>query len=117
MAKLRVKNLRLRTRIGINEWEQQKKQEVVINVELNYDSAKAIETDQMTFAVDYKKLKHEIMDFVEPAQISLIEKLADGILSIVLTYKYVTWAKVQVDKPGALRFAESVSAEVEGDNG
>ena len=40
-ATIRIKNLRLRTYIGIKEEEIKNKQDVVINVMIQYDAAKA----------------------------------------------------------------------------
>jgi D-erythro-7,8-dihydroneopterin triphosphate epimerase len=39
--------------------------------------------------------------------------LTKNILDLVMDDKKVNWARVQVDKPHALRFAESVSVEME----
>ncbi len=38
---IRVKNLRLRTFVGLNEEEQQKRQDVVINLVIAYDAMRA----------------------------------------------------------------------------
>lgn len=42
-----------------------------------------------------------------------MEVLTKRILDTIMEDKKVTWARVEVDKPHALRFAESVSMEME----
>lgn len=40
-ATIRIKNLRLRTYIGINDDEIRNKQDVVVNVKMHYDAAQS----------------------------------------------------------------------------
>ena len=112
MAIIRITNLRLRTIIGTNDWERNTKQDVVINITFDYDATKAIAGDDLKQSVDYKIITKKIIQAVETSQFSLLEKLADRILNIVLENHRVKAASVRVDKPHALRFADSVSVEL-----
>lgn len=106
---VRIKNLRLRVVVGVYEWERKHPQDVVINVEFAFDGAKAMTSDDLDDTVDYKRIKKEILAAVEDTHYALIEKLAGRVLEIVLADPRVQRATVEVDKPGALRFADSVS--------
>jgi FolB domain-containing protein len=106
---IRIKNLRLRTVIGANEWERQQAQEVVLNIELEYDGSHAAVSDRLDDALDYKQLTRQIMREVEAANYFLLEKLAARVLDIIRAQPAVTRAAVEIDKPSALRFADSVS--------
>ena len=44
-ATIRVKDLRLRTYIGFNPEEREKKQDIVINIEISYNIAQAVLED------------------------------------------------------------------------
>lgn len=112
MAKIRITNLKLRTVIGTYDWEREVKQDVVINVTIDCDATKAAATDQLEHAVDYKAITKKIIHDVEASQFFLLEKLADMILKIVTAHPGVQAATVRVDKPQALRFADSVSVEL-----
>lgn len=105
----RIKNLRLRTIIGIFDWERKTKQDVIFNIELEFDGRKAAESDNIEDTVDYKTLTKRIISEVEQSQFYLLEKLADHVLKIILENPNVQRAVVEVDKPHALRFADSVS--------
>jgi len=111
-ATIKIKNLALRTIIGFNEWERNKKQDVVINVEMEFEAKKAVESDNIKDSVDYKKIKNEIIAGVEASNFKLLETLADYVLKIIMDHPQVLAAKVEVDKPHSLRFTKSVSVVV-----
>ena len=106
---IRIKNLRLRTVIGMNDWERKTQQDLIINIEMEFDGTKASQSDDIKNTVNYKTLKKSIITEVEQSRYHLIETLASHILEIVMKYDKVQRAIVEVDKPRALRFADSVS--------
>ena len=112
MATIRISNLKLRTVIGTNDWERECKQDVLINVKIDFDATKASESDHIKDTVDYKAITKRIIGEVEPSSFFLLEKLAKCILIIVMKNPLVKEATVRVDKPLALRFADSVSVEL-----
>ena len=101
--------MRLRTYIGINEDEIKNKQDVVVNVKIDYDAEKATNTDDMSDALNYKTITKAIIKLVEDNRFSLLEKLTADVLSIAAEHSSVRYAEVEVDKPHALRFSDSVS--------
>lgn len=112
MAKIRITNLRLRTIIGAHDWEREVQQDVVVNITLDYDATKGIASDDLRKTVDYKALTKQIVKEVEASRFFLLEKLSGRILDIVTAHPAVREAVVRVDKPQALRFADSVSVEL-----
>ncbi len=109
--KVHIKNLRLRTIVGIFAWERKEVQDVIINITFEFNGSTAAERDDIQDTVDYKELKKSIIKTVENSQFYLLEKLASRILEIVMSDPKVIRANVEVDKPQALRFADSVSVE------
>lgn len=116
MAKIRITNLRLRTIIGANDWERDIKQNVIINITIDYDAAKSGQTDKLEDTIDYKAITKKVIALVESSNYFLLEKLAEKVLESVLDNRKVGQAHVRIDKPGALRFADSVSVEIEREN-
>ena len=112
MARIRITNLRLRTIIGTHDWEREVQQNVIINIILDYDAAKAIASDDLRKTIDYKALTKQIIKEVKASQFFLLEKLAGRVLDVVTAHPAVLEAVVRVDKPQALRFADSVSVEL-----
>lgn len=110
-VKITIENLRLRTIIGINDWERETRQDVVINVELELAAGTVFTRDAIDETVDYKQLNKRIIEEVERSSFFLIEKLGDHLLMVVMEDRRVRRALVRVAKPGALRFTDSVSVE------
>ena len=106
---IRIKNLRLRTIIGIEEWERTNKQDLIINAVIEFDGEKAVESDDISDTVNYKKITKRIIELVEASDYFLLEKLCGRVLQSIMEDKYVVCATVEIDKPGALRFTDSVS--------
>ncbi|WP_339738863.1 dihydroneopterin aldolase [uncultured Sunxiuqinia sp.] len=114
MARIRVKNLLLRTFIGFNPEELVNKQDVVINLEIEVSIPnEALESDEPDGIYDYKKITKRVISYVQDGRFKLLEVLTKNLLEMIMEDDRVRWAKVEVDKPHALRFAESVSFEME----
>ncbi len=109
---IRIKNLRLRTYIGFNPDEKQKKQDVVINIKFNYRAKTAQTKDDMKDMLNYKLITKKIIRLVEDNTFLLLEKLTHDIMMLIYNDKKVQYIKVEVDKPHALRFSDSVSAQI-----
>lgn len=108
-SQIHIKNLRLRTYIGLNVDEQTKLQDVVISIRIDYDGRAAASGDAVEHALNYKAITKQVIALVENNRFLLLEKLVFEILSLVLAFDGVKRAAVEVDKPHALRFADSVS--------
>lgn len=114
MARIRVKNLLVRTYIGFNPEELVNKQDVIINLEIETDIPdSALEADEPIGIFDYKTITKKIIAMVQDGRFKLLEVLTKNILDLIMADSKVKWARVEVDKPHALRFAESVSLEME----
>lgn len=110
---IQIKDLLLRTIIGINEEERRNRQDVLINLMLQVDTRPAGESDDIDQAVNYRTLTKRIIQLVETSQFYLVEKLAAEIAAICLDDPRVERVRVTVEKPGALRFARSVGVIIE----
>ena len=113
MAIIRIKKLLLRTYIGFNDKEIREKQDVIINMTIDIDLSHAIENDVVDGSYNYKIITKNIINLVQDQKFKMLESLTQSILDEIMKYKKVRFAKVEVDKPHALRFAESVSVELE----
>ncbi|KJU77681.1 D-erythro-7,8-dihydroneopterin triphosphate epimerase [Ectopseudomonas oleovorans] len=114
MARIRVKDLRLRTYIGIKEEEINNKQDVLINLTILYPAVDAVEVNDIEHALNYRTITKAIIAHVEGNRFALLERLTQEILDLVMNHQAVRYAEVEVDKPHALRFAESVSITLAG---
>lgn len=112
MDRIQIRKLSLRCIIGIFPEERHEKQDVVLSLTLHADLSKPGASDDIGDTVDYKELKKRIVKRVEESDFYLIERLAEEIAALALEADGVQRVDVTVDKPGALRFAESVAVEI-----
>lgn len=114
MALIRVKNLLLRTYIGFNPEEVANKQDVIINIEIEADiPEEALLADEPVGIYNYKTITKQVIELVQDNRFKLLEVLTKNILDLIMADQRVSHSRVEVDKPHALRFAESVSFEME----
>lgn len=109
---IHISDLLLRTIIGINEEEREKKQDVLLNISMHVDLKTAGDTDQIEDAVNYRTITKEIIELVENSRYQLVETMAHEVARICLRDERVECAEVRIEKPGALRFARSVGVSV-----
>ncbi|HEX2769892.1 MAG TPA: dihydroneopterin aldolase [Geobacteraceae bacterium] len=111
---IRIEDLLVRTVIGINGEERRDRQDVLINLVLFVDTRAAGLTDDIAATpVNFRTLTKRVIGRVEESQFHLIERLAQEIADLCLEEPGVERVRVEVTKPGALRFARSVSIVIE----
>ncbi len=111
MAIIKIKNIKQQAIIGVNDWERTTRQEIIINVTFEYDDSLAVDADAIDEAVDYRAMTKSILDHIEKSSFFLLETLSASVLNLVMRDKRIKHATVEVDKPGSLRFADSVSVQ------
>ncbi len=108
-ARIHISNLRLRTYIGFNPEEKIKQQDIIVNAEIRYRAESAFVSDDEADALNYKNITKRMIHHIENGRFQLLEKLTADLLAIATEAEQVSYAEVRVDKPHALRFADSVA--------
>lgn len=112
MATIDIVDLRLRTIIGTHPWERKNKQEIIINLSLEYDAQKASRSDRLADALDYEKITNSVIKTVEKSKCQLLEKLAGDIILKLKVFKNVERGFLQIDKPQAIAQAKGISYRI-----
>ena len=108
-----IRDLRLRGIIGINDWEREKRQDILVNITLIGDLRKAGESDKIEDTINYRTVAKKTIAHVEGSERFTVEALATDLAKIALAEAGVNRVEVSVEKPGALRFADSVGVIIE----
>jgi dihydroneopterin aldolase len=108
-----IRGLRIATVIGINDWEQQIKQTVSIDLELGADISKAAATDHIENTLNYKAVAKRVVEFVGTSRFYLVETLAERVAELLLEEFSIPWLRLTLSKPGALRDARDVGVIIE----
>lgn len=99
--------------VGINPEERTNRQDVLINVSMWADTRNAGASDDIDDAVNYRTVAKAIIAHVENGEPMLVERLVQEIADICLqSDDRIQEVEVTVEKPGALRFAESVGVSI-----
>jgi D-erythro-7,8-dihydroneopterin triphosphate epimerase len=109
---VRIRELAVRCKVGVTAAERNKPQTLLITLALHADLAKACRSDHFRDTVDYKALKLSILGELETKSFRLIERVAQRVADLALRDPRVLGVEVQVQKPGALRFARCSEVEI-----
>jgi dihydroneopterin aldolase len=108
-----IKDLRIETIIGIFDWEREVKQIISLDLEMAHDIARAADTDDIQYALNYKSISKRLITFVENSHFLLVERLAEQISRIVIEEFSVPWLRLKLSKPDALRGSKDVGIIIE----
>lgn len=111
--RIEIKDLLVRGVIGVNDWERQQPQDILINLTLFADLHQAGLSDDIDQTVNYRSVTKQILQHVEATQRFTIEALAADVARMCLQQPGVEKVRVRLEKPGALRFARSVGVEID----
>lgn len=111
-----IRELKIQTLIGVFEWERAIRQAVVLDLEMGVDIRQAAATDQLEHALNYKAVANRLIRFVEDSRFQLVETLAEAIAQILQQEFGVSWLRLRVSKPGAVRGSLDVGVLIERGN-
>lgn len=114
---LTINRLRLRTTIGVYDWEKSRPRDVIVTLRMRFNGAEAVQSDDIADTIDYDALASMLQHDVEPSRYYLIEKLAARILDLVMADEKVNWVEVTVEKSGVPALADSVAVTAERSRG
>jgi FolB domain-containing protein len=112
-----IKDLLVRTVLGVTDEERRDKQDVLISVTLETDTSAPAKSDDLADAINYRTIAKRILALADRSQFRLVERFAEEIAALCLREAGVQRARVTVEKPGALRFARTVGVTIERGSG
>lgn len=113
MDRVIIRDLVARGIIGVNDWEREKQQEILINIVASTNTRAAAKSDALRDCVDYRALAKKAREHAESAARHTVEALANDLAELCLQDPAIDEVIVRVEKPGAVRFSASVGVEIE----
>jgi len=108
-----IEDLKIETVIGIFDWERKIRQTISLDIEMAWDIQAAAETDHIDQALDYKSVAKRLIAYVSSSEFQLVETLAERCAQIILEEFQVSWLKLRLSKPGAVRGSRNVGVIIE----
>ncbi|MFT4609694.1 MAG: dihydroneopterin aldolase [Cellvibrionaceae bacterium] len=113
MDKVLVRQLRLETIIGLFPWERVVRQQVFVDLEMEVDIAKAAQSDDLEFVVNYAEVCEHVTLLADAGQFKLIETFVERIAEMILKDFDVSWIRVSVHKTDVMPQVASVGVQIE----
>ena len=112
MDKIIICDLPLQALIGIYAAEQDRRQRLILNLEIELDLSRASVSDALVDTVNYAEIEERLVRLGETSHYQLLEALAGAAAALVLEYEPVTSVRVRIEKPGAARFGRAIAVEI-----
>ncbi len=111
--KIKIKDLKLKTIIGIYDWEKNFEREILINLEIDVGDSKSLYSDSIDDTVDYEIIYNQIKNLVSTKRFKLIEKLAQEIIDLIMLDLRILKIKIEIDKMHIFKEARSCAICIE----
>lgn len=108
-----LRDLRIKTVIGIFDWERRTRQTIILDLEMSADVARAAASDHIDDTLNYKAVAKRLIEFVSESEFQLVETLAERCTEIIRNEFGVRWVRLTLNKKGAVRDATDVGVIIE----
>lgn len=112
MDKVFIEGLTVDAVIGVYDWEQQRKQSLILDLEIAWDNQPAAESDQLDDALDYDALSQAVIELIQSRPRALIETVAEEVAQLAIQQFSVPQIRVKVMKPTAIAAARHAAVEI-----
>jgi len=109
MGKVKISSLRVNTIIGTLPEERLHRQQLIADLEFEYDAQAAASDDDLNLSVDYSAVEKQVVFLMENSSFALLEALAYAVGREVLTFPQVVRVRVTLTKPAASAYGAMIS--------
>jgi len=107
-----IKDFIIQEIIGIHEHEKTKKQKIKFNIVVNVDQNTVPDEKNIKSIVDYEKITNKLENLVKNKKYNFLESLAEDSFKEIFEDKRINSIKINIEKPDAIKNADSVGVEV-----
>ncbi|KAI9365181.1 Dihydropteroate synthase-like protein [Pilaira anomala] len=107
-----VRDLRLHTIVGVNPWEREEKQVVVINLKVFPRGSNSLIENEQNKAYNLRTIVRTLTRHIEASGYKTIEAFGVTVARLALEKCHVNKISVRVEKPSAILFADCSGIEV-----
>jgi 7,8-dihydroneopterin aldolase/epimerase/oxygenase len=108
-----IHDLRVETRIGVYDWEQQLPQSVRLDVELGLPSDTVFRSGDFADALDYAGVVKRLQAFAADHPHKLLERFAQAIADVLIGEFGAPWVKVRVAKLAPIAGVRELGISIE----
>jgi dihydroneopterin aldolase len=108
-----IEDLRIDALIGIYDWERRVRQTLSLDIEMAFDNTVPAAEDDIEKTLNYKDVSKRLIGYVGESSFGLVETLAERCAQIIREEFGVSWVRLKLSKPGAVRGAKAVGVRIE----
>ncbi|HXR48376.1 MAG TPA: dihydroneopterin aldolase [Candidatus Limnocylindrales bacterium] len=98
LSKISIVDLEVSYRVGVPDEERARPQRLLLTVEMDFNFAKAVKSDNIADTIDYFAVSQRLLKFGDGREWKLIEKLAADIADLILAEFKPQSATVEIKK-------------------
>ena len=107
-----IKDFIIQEIIGIHEQEKTKKQKIKFNIVVDVNQNTVPDEKDIKSIVDYEKITNKLENLVKNKKYNFLESLAEDSFGEIFEDKRINSVKIKIEKPDAIKNADSVGVEV-----
>ena len=107
-----IKNFIIEEIIGIHKHEKIKKQKIKFNIILDVNQSSIPDEKDIKSIVDYEKITNKLENLTKNKKYNFLESLAEDSFKEIFKDKRINSVKIKIEKPDAIKNADSVGVEV-----
>ena len=111
--KIKIKDFKLKTNLGIYDWEKNFEREIIINLEIEIKDSQALQSDKIEDTVDYELIYNQIKQLIYSKKFNLIEKMAQEIVDLIMLDSRINKCKIEIDKMNIFEEVRSCAVSLE----
>ena len=107
-----IKDFIIQEIIGIHEHEKTKKQKIKFNIVVDVNKNTVPDEKDIKSIVDYEKITNKLENLAKNKKYNFLESLAEDSFKEIFEDKRINSVKIKIEKPDAIKNADSVGVEV-----
>lgn len=113
MDRVFIEGLNIEAVIGIHPWERDRRQPVVLDLDMAWDNRAAAGSEDIADTLNYQAVSERLLEFVGGSEFLLVETLAERCAELLMAEFGVPWLRLKLRKPEAIAEAAAVGVEIE----
>ncbi len=110
---IHLKNIRIKTKIGVWEWEKAISQTISLDIQFALDTAKSSQSDNLSDTKDYSQIVAQTEAYIQNSNLKLIESLAVHLTEKIMQEFSLCWMKLKISKIGIISNVAEIGITIE----
>lgn len=107
-----LESVKVKTHLGVPEWERQLAQTIILDIEISYDFSQACQSDDIEKTIDYAQVVARIRETLSTNSFRLVEALAEHVCQLIIDEFNAQAVTLKVAKPNVLPDLKALGVKV-----